>query len=231
MVRRGKRTWEEESLTFGDLLAFSRKMLSFAKEARDLAETAGLPRGTLRDLATILLDIEEGVREETGVDLTRKVQDYIERLIPPSSEQRPSAEEISQVDRKIEEINGTLTQLYGAGWFRNSEKIAVIFRVWEKLVAAGYALPREQFDRGLEYFQLIDDFGERLGQLQPSVESVEALAGMVEPMVDRAKELVHSHGRTALPDTGFSRQVRGDPNYIRILLEAVANRRSRYHWP
>jgi hypothetical protein len=229
MVRRRKRTWEKESLTFGDLLNFSRRMLSFAKEARDLSESAGLPRATLRDLATILLDIEEGVREQTGVDLTRKVQDYIGRLIPQRSEERPSAEEISDVDRRIEEINGTLTQLYGAGWFRNSEKIGVIFRVWEKLVAAGYALPPEQFDRGSEYFQLIDDFRERLGQLQPSVESVEGLASMVEPMVDRAKELVRLYGRAELPDTGFSGWVRGDPNYIRILLEAVANRRPR-HW-
>lgn len=228
MVGRRKRTWEKESLTFGDLLRFSRRMLSFAKEARDLGETAGLPRATLRELATILLDIEEGVREETGVDLTRKVQDYLARLIPQASEERPSAEEISDVDRKIEEINGTLTQLYGAGWFRNSEKIGVIFRAWEKLVAAGYALPREQFDRGSEYFQLIDDFRERLGQLQPSVESVEALASMVEPMVDRAKEQVRIYGRAELPDTGFSGRVRGDPNYVRILLEAVANRRR--HW-
>ncbi len=228
MVGRRKRTWEEESLTFGDLLNFSRRMLSFAKEARDLGEAAGLPRATLRDLATILLDIEEGVREQTGVDLTRRVQDYLARLIPPASEERPSAEEVSDVDRRIEENNGTLTQLYGAGWFRNSEKIGVIFRVWEKLVAAGYALPREQFDRGSEYFHLIDDFRERLGQLQPSVESVEALASMVEPMVDRAKELVRLYGRAELPDTGFSGQVRGDPNYVKILLEAVAKRRPRY---
>lgn len=229
MVGRRKRTWEEESLSFGDLINFSRRMLSFAKGARDLAETTGLPRGALRDLATILLDIEEGVREQTGVELTRKLQDYIARVIPQTSEERPSAEDISDVDRLTEEINGTLTQLYGAGWFRNSEKIGVIFRVWEKLVAAGYALPREQFDRGSEYFQLIDDFRERLGQLQPSVESVEALASMVEPMVDRAKELVRLYGRAELPDTGFSGQVRGDPNYVRILLEAVANRRPR-HW-
>jgi len=228
MVGRRKRTWEEESLTFGDLLNFSRRMLSFAKEARDLGEAAGLPRATLRDLATILLDIEEGVRDQTGVDLTRRLQDYLARLIPPASEERPSAEEISDVDRRIEEINGTLTQLYGAGWFRNSEKIGIIFRVWEKLVAAGYALPREQFDRGSEYFQLIDDFRERLGQLQPSVESVEVLASMVEPLVDRAKELVRLYGRAELPDTGFSGQVRRDPNYVKILLEAVANRRPRH---
>lgn len=228
MAGRKKRTWEEKSLTFGDILGFSRKMLSFAKEARDLGEAAGLPRGTLRDLATILLDIEEGVKQQTGVELTQKLQDYVERLIPQASKERPSAEEVSDVDRLIEEVNGTLTELYGAGWFRNSEKIGVIFRVWEKLVAAGYALPREQFDRGSEYFQLIDDFRERLGQLQPSVESVEALASMVEPMVERAKELVRIHGRAELPDTGFSGQVRGDPNYVRILLEAVANRRR--HW-
>lgn len=224
-----RRAWEEESLNFGDLLRFSRRMLSFAKEARDLAETFGVPRGTLRDLATILLDIEEGVREETGVDLTRRVQDYLRRLIPQAPKERPSAEEISDVDRRVEEINGTLTELYGAGWFRNSEKIGAIFRAWEKLVAAGYALPDEQFDQGSEYFQLIDDFGERLSQLQPSVESVDALASMVEPMVERAKELVRIYGRAELPDTGFSGQVRGDPNYIKILLEAVANRRPR-HW-
>jgi len=229
MAGRKKRTWEEESLSFGDLLNFSRRMLSFAKGARDLAETTGLPRGALRDLATILLDIEEGVREQTGVELTRKLQDYLARAIPQASEGRPSDAEISDVDRLTEEINGTLTQLYGAGWFRNSEKIGVIFRVWEKLVAAGYALPREQFDRGSQYFQLIDDFRERLGQLQPSVESVEALASMVEPLVDRTKELVRLYGRAELPDTGFSGQVRGDPNYVRILLEAVANRRPR-HW-
>ena len=84
MVRRRKRTWEKESLSFGDLVNFSRRMLSFAKEARDLGEAAGLPRGTLRDLATILLDIEEGVRDATGVELTRKVQDYLARVIPPS---------------------------------------------------------------------------------------------------------------------------------------------------
>lgn len=224
-----RRAWEEESLNFGDLLRFSRRMLSFAKEARDLAETVGVPRGTLRDLATILLDIEEGVREETGVDLTRKAQGYLRRLIPQAPKERPSAEGISDGDRRVEEINAVLTELYGAGWFRNSEKIGVIFRVWEKLVAAGYALPDEQFDQGSEYFQLIDDFGERLSQLQPSVESVDALASMVEPMVERAKELVRIYGRAELPDTGFSGQVRGDPNYIKILLEAVANRRPR-HW-
>ena len=225
-----KRTWEKESLSFGDVLNFSRRMLSFAKEARDLGEAAGLSTGTLRNLASMLLDIEEGVKAQTGVDLTQRVHDYLATLIPPASGEKPSAEEISGVDRLIEEVNASLTQLYGAGWFRSSDKIGVVFRVWEKLVAAGYALPREQFERGSEYFQLIDDFRVRLSQLQPSVESVEALAGMVEPMVDRAKELVHSHGRTALPDTGFSGQVRGDPNYIRILLEAVANRRPRYQW-
>ena len=229
MPGRRKRTWEKESLSFGDVLNFSRRMLSFAKEARDLGEAAGLPRASVRDLATILLDIEDGVREQTGTDLTRRIQDYLSNLIPPASEGRPSAEEISDVDLLIEEVNATLTQLYGAGWFRNSDRIGAIFRVWEKLVAAGYALPREQFDRGSEYFQLIDDFRDRIAQLQPSVHSVEALASMVEPMADRAKELVHLYGRAELPDTGFSAQVRGDPNYVRILLEAVAGRRPRHY--
>ncbi len=223
-----KRSWEKESLSFRDVLNFSRRMLSFAKEARDLSEAAGVPRASLRDLASILLDIEEGVREQTGVDLTRRLQDYLANLIPPASEDRPSAEEVSDVDRQIQEVNATLTQLYGAGWFRSSERIGLIFRVWEKLVAAGYALPRKQFNRGSQYYQLIDDFQVRLAQLQPSVESVEALASMVEPMVDRAKELVRTHGATELPDTGFSGRVRGDPNYVRILLEAVGNRRPRY---
>lgn len=223
-----KRTWEQESLSFGDVLNLSRKMLSFAKEARDLSEAAGLSRGTLRDLATILLDIEEGVGEQTGVDLTRKIQDYIANLIPPASEERAQAEAISDVDREIQEVNASLADLYGAGWFRSSEKIGLVFRVWEKLVAAGYALPRAQFDRGSDYFQLIDDFRIRLGQLQPSVESVENLASMVEPMVGRAKELVRTYGRAELPDTGFSGQVRGSPNYVKILLDAVANRRPRH---
>lgn len=150
MVGRKKRTWEEESVSFGDLLRSSRRMLSFAKGARDLSEVAGVPKATLRDLATILLDIEEGVREHTGVDLTRKLQDYLATLIPQTLEGRPSAEEVSEADRRIAEINGALIQLYGAGWFRSSEKIGVISRVWEKLVAAGYTLPREQFDRGSE---------------------------------------------------------------------------------
>jgi hypothetical protein len=177
----------------------------------------------------MLLDIEEGVKRQTGVGVTQKIQDYLATLIPPASEGKAAGEKISDVDRQIEEVNATLTQLHGAGWFRNSEKIGVIFRVWEKLVAAGYTLPREQFDQGSEYFQLIDDFRVRLGELQPSVESVEALASMVEPLVDRAKELVRLYGRTELPDSGFSGQVRGDPDYVKILLEAVANRRPR-HW-
>ena len=223
-----KRSWEKESISFGDVLSFSRKMLSFAKEARDLGETAGLPRGSLRDLASILLDIEDGVRAQTGVGLTSKIQDYVANLIPPASGERPAAEEVTDVDRLIQEVNASLTQLYGAGWFRESEKIGVVFRVWEKLVAAGYALPRQQFDQGSEYFQLIDDFRVRLSQLQPSVQSVEGLASMVEPMVERTKELVRVYGRADLPDTGFSGQVRADPNYVRILLEAVANRRPRY---
>ncbi len=179
-------------------------------------------------MATMLLDIEEGVRQQTGVDLTRKIQDYIANLIPPASEERPQAEGISDVDRQIQAVNASLADLYGAGWFRSSEKIGLIFRVWEKLVAAGYTLPRAQFDQGSDYFQLIDDFRIRLGQLQPSVESVENLASMVEPMVDRAKELVRTYGRAELPDTGFSGQVRGNPNYVKILLDAVANRRPRH---
>ena len=223
-----KRSWEKESLSFGDVLKFSRKVLSFAREARELSEAVGVPKAGLRDLASLLLDIEEGVKAQTGVGLTEKIQDYLGTLIPQASEGKPGAEEISHVDRQIEEVNATLTQLYGAGWFRNSEKIGDVFRVWEKLVAAGYTLPREQFDRDSEYSQLIDDFHDRLSQLQPSVESVESLAGMVEPMVDRARELGRSHGAAELLDTGFSGQVRQDPNYVRILLEAVANRRPRY---
>ena len=34
-----KRSWEQESLSLGDVLNFSRKMLSPAKDARDLGET------------------------------------------------------------------------------------------------------------------------------------------------------------------------------------------------
>jgi hypothetical protein len=226
---RRKRTWERESLSFGDVLSFSRKMLSFARDARELQEAAGLPRGGLRDLATLLLDIEDGVRAQTGVSLTDKVQEYLTTLIPQASKERPLPEEISDVDRRIEEVNATLTELYGAGWLRGSEKIGDIFRVWEKLVAAGYSLPREQFDEGSEYSQLIEDFHDRLRQLQPSVESVDSLASMVEPMVGRAKELVQAYGVDDLPDTGFSGQVRGDPNYVRILLEAVSNRHPRYY--
>jgi hypothetical protein len=223
-----KRSWEQESISFGDVLNFSRKMLSFAKDARDIGEAAGVSRGGLRDLATILLDIEEGVKAQTGTGLTERIQEYVGTLIPPASEGKPAAEEVSDVDRLIEEVNAELIELYGAGWFRNSDKIGVVFRVWEKLVAAGYTLPREQFERGSEYFQLINDFRYRIGQLQPSAESVEALADMVEPMVDRAKELVRVYGRTELPDTGFSSAVRRDPNYVKILLEAVAGRRPRY---
>jgi hypothetical protein len=53
---------------------------------------------------------------------------------------------------------------------------------------------------------------------------------MVEPMVERAKDLMRSRGSADLLDTGFSGQVRGDPNYVKILLEAVANRRARPYW-
>ena len=223
-----KRSWEQESISFGDVLNLSRKMLSFAKEARDLGEGVGVSTGGLRDLASLLLDIEEGVKQQTGTGLTERIQDYLATLIPPATGGKPPAEETSAVDRLIEDINAELTQLHGAGWFRSSDKIGIIFRVWEKLVAAGYGLPREQFDRGSEYFQLINDFRYRVGQLQPSVESVEALASMVEPMADRAKELVRVHG-TELPDTGFSPDVRRDPNYVKVLLEAVAGRRPRYY--
>jgi hypothetical protein len=225
-----KRSWEQESLSFGDVLNFSRKMLSLAKQARDLGEVAGVPRGSLRDLATLLLDIEEGVRAHTGVGLTDKIQEYLTTLIPQASGERPSAGESSAVDRRIEEVNATLTQSYGAGWFRDSEKTGEVFRVWEKLVAAGYSLPPEQFQEGSEYSELIGDFHDRLRQLQPSAESAESLATMVEPMVERARELVRMRGTDELLDSGFSGSVRGDPNYVRILLEAVANRRPRDYW-
>jgi hypothetical protein len=203
-----KRSWEQESLSFGDILNFSRKMLSLAKDARDLGEAAGVPRGSLRNLASLLLDIEDGVKAQTGVGITDKIQEYLTTLIPQNMGEESSAEETSYVDRRIEEV----------------------FRVWEKLVAAGYSLPRDQFDQGSEYSDLIEDFYERLRQLQPSKESADSLAGMVEPMVERARELVRSRGSADLPDTGFSGQVRGDPNYVKILLEAVANRRSRAYW-
>jgi hypothetical protein len=225
-----KRSWEQQSLSFGDVLSFSRRMLSLAKEARDLGETAGLPRGSLRNLATLLLDIEDGVRAQTGVGLTERIQEYLTTLIPQAQGVAPAAEKMSDVDRQIQEVNATLTQLYGAGWFRDSDRMGIVFRVWEKLVAAGYSLPPEQFEQGSEYSQLIDDFHGRLRQLQPSRESVESLANMVEPMVDRAKALVSSHGIGDLPDTGFSGDVRGNPNYVRVLLEAVANRRPRQYW-
>jgi hypothetical protein len=225
-----KRSWEQQSLSFGDVLSFSRRMLSLAKEARDLGETAGLPRGSLRNLATLLLDIEDGVRAQTGVGLTETIQEYLTTLIPQAGEGAPVAEKMSDVDKQIQEVNATLTQLYGAGWFRDSDKMGIVFRVWEKLVAAGYSLPPEQLEQGSEYSQLIDDFHARLRQLQPSRESVESLASMVEPMVDRAKALVSSHGIADLPDTGFSGDVRGNPNYVRLLLEAVANRRPRQYW-
>jgi hypothetical protein len=225
-----KRSWEQESLSFGDILNLSRKMLSLAKDARDLGEAAGLPRGSLRNLASLLLDIEDGVKAQTGVGITDKIQEYLTTLIPQASGEEPPAEGTSYVDRRIEEVNATLTQLYGAGWFRDSGKTGDVFRAWEKLVAAGYSLPPEQFEQGSEYSDLIEDFYERLRQLQPSVESAESLAGMVEPMVERARELVRSRGSADLPDTGFSGQVRGDPNYVKILLEAVANRRSRDYW-
>ena len=139
-----KRSWEKESLSFGDVLNFSRRMLSLAKDARDLGEAAGVPRGSLRSLASLLLDIEDGVKTQTGTGLTEKMQEYLTTLIPQSSGDKPSASEVSGVDRRIEEVNATLTQLYGAGWFRNSERTGGVFRVWEKLVAAGYNLPPEQ---------------------------------------------------------------------------------------
>jgi hypothetical protein len=225
-----KRSWEQESLSFGDVLNLSRRMLSLAKQARDLGEAAGVPRGSLRNLATLLLDIEDGVREHTGVGLTDKIQEYLTTLIPQASGDKTSAAEPSVVDRRIEEVNATLTQLYGAGWFRDSGRTGDVFRVWEKLVAAGYSLPPEQFQEGSEYAELIGDFYDRVRQLQPSKESADSLAGMVEPMVERAKELVRTRGAAELPDSGFSGSVRGDPNYVRILLEAVANRRPRNYW-
>lgn len=225
-----KRSWEQESLSFGDVLNFSRRMLSLAKDARDLGEAAGVPRGSLRSLASLLLDIEDGVKTQTGTGLTEKMQEYLTTLIPQLSGDKPSADEVSSVDRRIEEVNATLTQLYGAGWFRNSERTGDVFRVWEKLVAAGYNLPPEQFEEGSEYSQLIEDFRDRARQLQPSAESADSLAKMVEPMVERARELVRTHGMDELPDTGFSGEVRGDPNYVRILLEAVGNRHPRRYW-
>jgi len=225
-----KRSWEQESLSFGDVLNFSRKMLSLAKQARDLGEGAGVPRGSLRNLATLLLDIEDGVRARTGVGVTDKIQQYLTTLIPQASREKPSAGELSAVDRRIEEVNAQLTQLYGAGWFRDSGKTGDVFRVWEKLVAAGYSLPPEQFQEGSEYAELIGDFYDRVRQLQPSAESAESLANMVEPMVERARGLVRMRGTVEVPDSGFSGSVRGDPNYVRILLEAVANRRPRDYW-
>lgn len=225
-----KRSWEQESLSFGDLLSFSRRMLSLAKQARDVGEAAGLPRGSLRNLASLLLDIEDGVRAQTGVGLSGKIQEYLTTLIPQERGGKPAEGEMSVVDRHIQEVNATLTQLYGAGWLRGSDRVASVFRVWEKLVAAGYNLPREQFEQGSEYAQLIDDFHSRLKQLQPSQESVESLADMVEPMADRARQLVLTKGVEDLPDTGFSGGVRANPDYVRILLEAVANRRPRRYW-
>jgi len=225
-----KRSWEKESLSFGDVLNFSRKMLSLAKDARDLGEAAGVPRGSLRNLASLLLDIEDGVKAQTGTGLTESIQEYLTTLIPQESGETTSGGDVSHVDRRIEEVNATLTELYGAGWLRGSDRVGDIFRVWEKLVAAGYSLPRDQFEDGSEYAELIGDFHDRLKQLQPSVESAESLASMVEPMVDRARELVRSRGTADLPDTGFSGAVRGDPNYVRVLLEAVANRRPRRYW-
>jgi hypothetical protein len=224
-----KRSWEQESLSFGDVLSFSRKMLSLAKQARDVGEAAGLPRGSLRNLASLLLDIEDGVKAQTGVGLTGKIQEYLTTLIPQAGGGKPAAGEMSDVDRHIQEVNASLSQLYGAGWLRGSDKVSTVFRVWEKLVAAGYNLPREQFQQGSEYSQLIDDFHSRLRQLQPSKESVESLADMVEPMADRAKELVLARGVEDLPDAGFSSGVRANPDYVRILLEAVANRRPRQY--
>jgi hypothetical protein len=205
-------------------------MLSLAKDARDLGEAAGVPRGSLRNLASLLLDIEDGVKAQTGTGLTESIQEYLTTLIPQESGETTSGGDVSHVDRRIEEVNATLTELYGAGWLRSSDRVGDIFRVWEKLVAAGYSLPRDQFEDGSEYAELIGDFHDRLKQLQPSVESAESLASMVEPMVDRARELVRSRGTADLPDTGFSGAVRGDPNYVRVLLEAVANRRPRRYW-
>jgi hypothetical protein len=225
-----KRSWEQDSLSFGDVLNFSRKMLSLAKQARDLGEVAGVPRGSLRNLASLLLDIEDGVRAQTGMGLTDKIQEYLTTLIPQASGEKPSASQSSAVDRRIEEVNATLTQLYGAGWFRDSGKTGDVFRVWEKLVAAGYSLPPDQFEQGSEYSDLIEDFYGRLRQLQPSKESADSLAGMVEPMVERARALVRMRGTVEVPDSGFSGSVRGDPNYVRVLLEAVANRRPRDYW-
>jgi hypothetical protein len=225
-----KRSWEQESLSFGDVLNFSRRMLSLAKQARDLGEASGLPRGSLRNLASLLLDIEDGVKAQTGEGLTDKIQEYLTTLIPQERKEERAAGEMSEVDKRIQEVNATLTQLYGAGWLRGSDHVARVFRVWEKLVAAGYNLPREQFERGSEYADLIDDFYSRLKQVQPSKESTESLANMVEPMADRAKDLVRTRGIEDLPDTGFSGDVRGDPNYVRVLLEAVANRRPRQYW-
>ncbi|HEM61111.1 MAG TPA: hypothetical protein ENO24_02380, partial [Chloroflexi bacterium] len=149
MVRR-KRTWEQESLSLGDVLSFSRRMLSLAKQARDVGEAAGLPRGSLRNLASLLLDIEDGVRTQTGVGVTEKIQEYLSTLIPQEYGGKPAAGEMSDVDKRIQEVNATLTQLYGAGWLRGSDRVASVFRVWEKLVAAGYNLPREQFEEGSE---------------------------------------------------------------------------------
>ena len=225
-----KRSWEKESLSFGDVLNFSRKMLSMAKQARDLGEAAGVPRGSLRNLASLLLDIEDGVKAHTGTGLTEKMQEYLTTLIPQESGEKLPGSDVSHVDRRIEDVNATLTELHGAGWFRSPEKTGQVFRVWEKLVAAGYNLPPEQFQEGSEYSGLIEDFYDRVRQLQPSAESAESLATMVEPMVDRARELVRTHGTEELSDTGFSRAVRGDPNYVRILLEAVANRHPRRYW-
>jgi len=225
-----KRSWEQESLSLGDVLSFSRRMLSLAKQARDLGEATGLPRGSLRNLASLLLDIEDGVKAQTGEGLTDKIQEYVTTLIPQEREAERAAGEMSEVDKRIQEVNATLTQLYGAGWLRGSDQVARVFRVWEKLVAAGYSLPREQFEQGSEYAQLIDDFYSRLKQVQPSKESTESLATMVEPMADRAKDLVRTRGIEDLPDTGFSGDVRGNPNYVRVLLEAVANRRPRQYW-
>jgi hypothetical protein len=225
-----KRSWEQESLSLGDVLSFSRRMLSLAKQARDLGEATGLPRGSVRNLASLLLDIEDGVKAQTGEGLTDKIQEYLTTLIPQEPDAERAAGDMSEVDKRIQEVNATLTQLYGAGWLRGADQMARVFRVWEKLVAAGYSLPREQFEQGSEYAHLVDDFYSRLKQVQPSKESTESLATMVEPMADRAKDLVRTRGIEDLPDTGFSGDVRGNPNYVRVLLEAVANRRPRQYW-
>jgi hypothetical protein len=69
-----KRSWEQESLSFGDVLNFSRRMLSLAKQARDLGEASGLPRGSLRNLASLLLDIEDGDKSTSPLSVRRSAK-------------------------------------------------------------------------------------------------------------------------------------------------------------